>query len=93
MEITPELLTRHYQANASICFYPDKVASHGSFNGDNPLTYSLPLVLVQLATVILLSRALAFLLRPLRQPLVLWEMIVCYYLAMRSINTSRDPPM
>uniref|UniRef100_A0ACD5YN58 Uncharacterized protein n=1 Tax=Avena sativa TaxID=4498 RepID=A0ACD5YN58_AVESA len=51
------------------------VASHGAFQGENPLDYALPLVILQICLVIVVTRGLAYLLRPLRQPRVIAEII------------------
>ncbi|EMS54713.1 Cation/H(+) antiporter 19 [Triticum urartu] len=52
-----------------------KVASHGAFQGENPLDYALPLIILQICLVIVVTRGLAYLLRPLRQPRVIAEII------------------
>jgi hypothetical protein len=52
------------------------VASHGAFQGESPLDYALPLVILQICLVIVVTRGLAYLLRPLRQPRVIAEIIV-----------------
>ncbi|XP_051129427.1 cation/H(+) antiporter 18 [Andrographis paniculata] len=54
---------------------PMKAASNGVFQGDNPLHYALPLLIVQICLVVVLTRLLAYLLRPLRQPRVIAEII------------------
>uniref|UniRef100_M8AM23 K(+)/H(+) antiporter 1 n=1 Tax=Aegilops tauschii TaxID=37682 RepID=M8AM23_AEGTA len=52
-----------------------KVASHGAFQGESPLDYALPLIILQICLVIVVTRGLAYLLRPLRQPRVIAEII------------------
>ncbi|OWM63221.1 hypothetical protein CDL15_Pgr010621 [Punica granatum] len=52
-----------------------KATSNGSFQGDSPLDYALPLVILQICLVVVFTRSLAFLLRPLRQPRVIAEII------------------
>ncbi|XP_062204542.1 cation/H(+) antiporter 19-like [Phragmites australis] len=52
-----------------------KVASHGAFQGENPLHYALPLAILQICLVVVVTRGLAYLLRPLRQPRVIAEII------------------
>ncbi|CAK7335645.1 unnamed protein product [Dovyalis caffra] len=59
----------------SSCPKPMKATSNGVFQGDNPLDYALPLAILQICLVVLLTRVLAFLLRPLRQPRVIAEII------------------
>ncbi|KAK1311743.1 Cation/H(+) antiporter 20 [Acorus calamus] len=52
-----------------------KTASNGVWQGDDPLDFAFPLLIVQATLVLLLSRSLAFLLRPLHQPKVIAEII------------------
>lgn len=58
------------------CPSPMKAASNGVFQGDNPLDYALPLAIVQICLVLVLTRLLAYILRPLRQPRVIAEIVV-----------------
>ncbi|PSS11349.1 Cation/H(+) antiporter like [Actinidia chinensis var. chinensis] len=58
------------------CPSPMKATSNGVFQGDDPLDYALPLAILQICMVVVLTRGLAFLLRPLRQPRVIAEIIV-----------------
>ncbi|CAN1189594.1 Cation/H(+) antiporter 17 [Linum perenne] len=57
------------------CYAPMKATSNGVFQGDTPLDYALPLAILQICLVVALTRALAFVLRPLRQPRVIAEII------------------
>ncbi|CAJ1897396.1 unnamed protein product [Sphenostylis stenocarpa] len=50
-------------------------SSEGAWQGDNPLNHALPLLIIQTILVLFLSRTLAFLLKPLRQPKVVAEII------------------
>ncbi|GFP86674.1 cation/H(+) antiporter 18 [Phtheirospermum japonicum] len=52
-----------------------KATSNGLFQGDDPLHYALPLLIIQICMVVVLTRGLAYLLRPLRQPRVIAEII------------------
>ncbi|XP_010676379.2 cation/H(+) antiporter 18 [Beta vulgaris subsp. vulgaris] len=61
--------------NVTACPKPMAATSTGVFQGENPLDFALPLVIVQIILVIVLTRTLAFLLRPLRQPRVIAEII------------------
>lgn len=67
--------------NFSVCFPNHRIWSGGIYNGGDPFTYSLPIFFLQLTVMVWLSRLLAVLLRPLRQPLVLCELIVSPRLA------------
>lgn len=55
-----------------------KATSNGVFQGDNPIDFALPLAILQIVIVIILTRLLAYLLRPLRQPRVVAEVIVSF---------------
>jgi hypothetical protein len=55
---------------------PMKATSDGVFQGENPLNSALPLAILQICIVVVLTRVLAFMLRPLRQPRVIAEIIV-----------------
>ncbi|CAL9097281.1 unnamed protein product [Musa acuminata var. zebrina] len=52
-----------------------KTSSNGVWQGDNPLHFAFPLLIVQTTIVLLVSRSLSFLLKPLRQPKVIAEII------------------
>ncbi|XP_062095667.1 cation/H(+) antiporter 20-like [Humulus lupulus] len=52
-----------------------KTSSGGAWQGDNPLSYAFPLLIVQTILVLLVSRFLALLLKPLRQPGVIAEIL------------------
>jgi hypothetical protein len=66
-------------SSSALCA-PMKAASEGAWQGDNPLRFSLPLIILQVCLVLVLTRGLAFALRPLRQPRVIAEIIVSRYL-------------
>ncbi|KAL8207827.1 hypothetical protein R6Q57_007239 [Mikania cordata] len=59
----------------STCPPPMKATSEGVFQGNNPLHFALPLVIIQICMVLVLTRVLAYLLKPLRQPRVIAEII------------------
>ncbi|TKY62261.1 Cation/H(+) antiporter 20 [Spatholobus suberectus] len=52
-----------------------QTSSNGVWQGDNPLDYAFPLLIVQITLVLVVSRSLAFLLKPLRQPKVIAEIV------------------
>ncbi|CAN8316858.1 unnamed protein product [Cochlearia groenlandica] len=52
-----------------------KTASDGVWGGDNPLNCAFPLLILQVAIVLFSSRFLALLLKPLRQPKVVAEIL------------------
>eukprot|EP00271_Cylindrocystis_brebissonii_P017094 TRINITY_DN4301_c0_g1_i1.p1 TRINITY_DN4301_c0_g1~~TRINITY_DN4301_c0_g1_i1.p1 ORF type:complete len:886 (-),score=168.42 TRINITY_DN4301_c0_g1_i1:929-3586(-) len=49
--------------------------SDGAWSGENPLDYALPLLVVQLCLIVGISRLFAFLLKPMRQPRVIAEIL------------------
>ncbi|KAK4392231.1 Cation/H(+) antiporter 20 [Sesamum angolense] len=53
-----------------------RTSSSGVWQGDNPLDYAFPLLIIQTTLILLLCRLLAFLMKPLRQPKVVAEMMV-----------------
>lgn len=63
-------------SNGTKCPHPMKATSNGVFQGDSPLDYALPLVILQICLVLVFTRFLAYLLKPLRQPRVVAEIIV-----------------
>jgi len=65
--------------NGTTCPGPMKATSNGVFQGENPLEHALPLLILQICIVLLLTRLLAFLLRPLRQPRVIAEIVVRFF--------------
>ncbi|KAG2685791.1 hypothetical protein I3760_10G142600 [Carya illinoinensis] len=52
-----------------------ETSSNGVWQGDNPLDYAFPLLIVQTTLILMLSRFLAFLLKSLRQPKVIAEIL------------------
>ncbi|KAF8411733.1 hypothetical protein HHK36_004291 [Tetracentron sinense] len=57
------------------CRWANRPHPFGIFYGENPLDYSFPLVLLQISTVVLITRAVRFLLKPLKQPRIVSEII------------------
>ncbi|KAG6528580.1 cation/H(+) antiporter 19-like [Zingiber officinale] len=62
-------------AMANNCPAPISVTSNGSWDGDSPLHHALPLIILQICLVVVVTHGLAFLLRPMRQPRVVAEII------------------
>ncbi|KAF3456475.1 hypothetical protein FNV43_RR01125 [Rhamnella rubrinervis] len=61
--------------NGTVCPAPMKATSDGAFQGENPLDFALPLVIVQICLVVAFTRILALILKPIRQPRVIAEII------------------
>ncbi|KAJ1384527.1 Sodium/solute symporter superfamily [Sesbania bispinosa] len=49
--------------------------SPGIFSGDNPFTHSFPLIMFHLVLIITITRIVRFLLKPLRQPIIISQII------------------
>nr|VDC62520.1 unnamed protein product [Brassica rapa] len=52
-----------------------KTSSDGAWQGDNPLNFAFPLLIVQTALIVAVSRSLGLLFKPLRQPKVIAEIV------------------
>ncbi|XP_021891980.1 cation/H(+) antiporter 20-like [Carica papaya] len=52
-----------------------KTSSDGAWKGDNPLNYAFPLLILQTTFVLFITRFLSLLLKPLRQPKVIAEIL------------------
>ncbi|GAB4848247.1 Cation/H(+) antiporter 15 [Ancistrocladus abbreviatus] len=61
--------------NTIVCYAPTMITTNGIWQGDNPLEYSLPLFILQLTLVVVTTRVLVFILKPLRQPRVIAEIL------------------
>ncbi|KAF6137657.1 hypothetical protein GIB67_001511 [Kingdonia uniflora] len=58
-----------------VCFASSMISTNGVWQGDDPFEYSLPLFILQLMLIVLITRILIFLLKPLRQPKVISEIL------------------
>lgn len=54
-----------------------QATSNGVFQDDNPIDFALPLAILQICLVVVVTRILAVILKPLRQPRVIAEIVVC----------------
>ena len=62
--------------SSSSCPKTMSATSNGIFQGDNPIHFELPLLIIQVCLVLLVTRTLSVILKPLRQPRVIAEIIV-----------------
>ncbi|KAL1105609.1 hypothetical protein V6Z11_D04G144800 [Gossypium hirsutum] len=67
-----------------------KTSSNGAWQGDNPLDFAFPLLIVQTTLILVLSRFLAFLLKPLRQPKVIAEIVGGILLGPSAFGRNKD---
>ncbi|XP_073009002.1 cation/H(+) antiporter 15-like [Typha latifolia] len=58
-----------------ICYSPAMITTNGIWQGVNPLQFSLPLFILQTAIIVFTTRVLVVLLKPLRQPRVIAEIL------------------
>uniref|UniRef100_A0A1D1Z6R0 Cation/H(+) antiporter 20 n=1 Tax=Anthurium amnicola TaxID=1678845 RepID=A0A1D1Z6R0_9ARAE len=67
-----------------------KTSSNGVWQGDDPLHFAFPLLILQTIIVLLLSRSLYFLLKPLRQPKVIAEIVGGILLGPSAMGRNED---
>ncbi|XP_011020326.1 PREDICTED: cation/H(+) antiporter 20 [Populus euphratica] len=67
-----------------------RTSSNGAWQGDNPLEHALPLLIVQTTLILVVSRLLAFLLKPLRQPKVIAEIAGGILLGPSAIGRNKE---
>ncbi|PKA51828.1 Cation/H(+) antiporter 15 [Apostasia shenzhenica] len=68
-------LTFHVSSDSVVCYAPTMITANGFWEGVNPLEYAMPIFILQLVLVVATTRLLVVLLRPLRQPRVVSEII------------------
>lgn len=69
-----------------------KTSSNGAWQGDNPLDFAFPLLIVQIILILAVSRFLGFLFKPLRQPKVIAEIVVSLSLSLSRTHTNTCMP-
>ncbi|CAL5410228.1 cation/H(+) antiporter 15-like [Camellia sinensis] len=74
-EMPPILSAPGMLANETVCYPSNMVTTNGIWMNENPLNYSLPLFLFQVLLIVLITRLLMFILKPLHQPRVFCEFI------------------
>ncbi|KAI5010150.1 hypothetical protein ZWY2020_012287 [Hordeum vulgare] len=76
--------------NPVVCYSPMMMTTNGMWQGEgvNPLEFSLPLFIVQLAVIVVTTRLLVILLRPFRQPRVIAEILAGVVLGPSMIGQS-----
>lgn len=79
----PESFIKH----GMICRPLRKVHPVGVFYGKNPLNYSFTLILLEVLFIIFLTWMVRFLLRPLKQPRVVSEILVIFFIIHSIFNS------
>ncbi|KAL9377758.1 hypothetical protein Peur_029093 [Populus x canadensis] len=69
------MTTANKTVETIVCYAPTMITTNGIWQGDNPLDYSLPLFILQLTLVVVTTRLLVYILKPLRQPRVISEIL------------------
>lgn len=61
-----------------ICHAIDHINSSGLWFGDDPLAFSVPLLLLQLSLISIFTRSISFLLKPFGQPSIVSQILVSF---------------
>ncbi|KAK9134623.1 hypothetical protein Syun_013953 [Stephania yunnanensis] len=73
---TPYNATKLLDQNALVCYAPAMLTTTGVWQGNDPLDYTVPTFILHLALAISINRILIFLMKPLRQPRVIADILV-----------------
>ncbi|OIW00475.1 hypothetical protein TanjilG_05825 [Lupinus angustifolius] len=70
-----EVDTKNATVDKVVCYAPNMITSNGIWQGDSPLDYALPLFILQVTLVVVATRIFVILLKPIRQPRVIAEIL------------------
>ncbi|KAK9280359.1 hypothetical protein L1049_014048 [Liquidambar formosana] len=63
---------------AYVCQSLNHINSRGIWHGDDPLAFSLPLLMLQLSLISIITRSIYVLLKPFGQPLIISQILVSF---------------
>ncbi|KAK9110401.1 hypothetical protein Sjap_018461 [Stephania japonica] len=72
---TPYNVTELLNRNALVCFAPAMLTTTGVWQGDDPLDFTVPTFILHVALALSINRILIFLMKPLRQPRVIADIL------------------
>ncbi|KAI5384175.1 cation/H(+) antiporter 15 [Lathyrus oleraceus] len=68
-------ILKNITVDEMVCYSPTMITTNGIWQGDNPLDYALPLFILQVILVVVATRIFVFVLKPIRQPRVIAEIL------------------
>jgi len=66
------------QEQIILCQAQQNIHPNGIFYGDNPLSHTFPVLLLHLVLVTTITRIVRFILKPLKQPMIVSQIIVSF---------------
>lgn len=72
-------ILKNITVDEMVCYSPTMITTNGIWQGDNPLDYALPLFILQVILVVVATRIFVFVLKPIRQPRVIAEILVSFF--------------
>nr|DAD26362.1 TPA_asm: hypothetical protein HUJ06_027830 [Nelumbo nucifera] len=77
--------------NKMVCQCPTKINSNGVWFGQNPLQYAAPLLMLQVVTTSLSWRAMELVLKPIKQPMIIMQIMGGIILGPSLVERTRIP--
>lgn len=69
-----------------LCDLVGQITSRGVFHGEDPLDFSLPLLLLQLSLISIVTRVFQLILKPLGQPVIVSQILVSFHSLILILN-------